>query len=98
MKVAVISAVVAVVIAHSLTNKAYSKEWEVNNKVGGKIVLTDQKCPRGANYGKLAYNYDASGTMGRGCWALKVRGARVLVVWFNGNANVYPADIFRAVN
>lgn len=64
----------------------------LNNKGGGKIVLTDKPCiHKGVNHDKLnfVYNYGTSGYSSEGCWA--VEGEVVVVVWFDSEGTMrYP--------
>ena len=64
----------------------------LNNKAGGKIVLTDRPCVHnGVRHDKLnfVYNYDNSGYSSEGCWA--IQGEVVSVVWFDSEGTMrYP--------
>lgn len=64
----------------------------LNNKAGGKIVLTDRPCVhKGVTHDKLnfVYNYDTTGYSSEGCWG--VEGEVVAVVWFDSQATMrYP--------
>ena len=64
----------------------------LNNKAGGKIVLTNRPCiHKGVNHDKLnfVYNYGTSGSSSEGCWG--VEGEVVVVVWFDSEGTMrYP--------
>jgi hypothetical protein len=64
----------------------------LNNKAGGKIVLTDRPCVhKGVTHDKLnfVYNYDTSGYSSEGCWGIE--GEVVAVVWFDSQGTMrYP--------
>jgi hypothetical protein len=64
----------------------------LNNKAGGKIVLTDRPCiHKGVTHDKLnfVYNYDNSGYSSEGCWGIE--GEVVSVVWFDSQGTMrYP--------
>lgn len=64
----------------------------LNNKAGGKIVLTSRPCVhKGVTHDKLnfVYNYGTSGSSSEGCWA--VEGEVVVVVWFDSEGTMrYP--------
>ena len=68
----------------------------LNNKAGGKIVLTNRPCiHKGVNHEKLnfVYNYGTSGNSSEGCWA--VEGEVVVVVWFDSEGTMrYPITNF----
>lgn len=64
----------------------------LNNKGGGKIVLTDRPCVyKGTTHDKLnfVYNYGSSGYSSEGCWAIE--GEVVAVIWFDSEGTMrYP--------
>jgi hypothetical protein len=64
----------------------------LNNKAGGKIVLTDRPCiHKGVTHDRLnfVYNYDNSGYSSEGCWGIE--GEVVSVVWFDSQGTMrYP--------
>jgi hypothetical protein len=68
----------------------------LNNKAGGKIVLTDRPCiHKGTTYEKLnfVYNYDNSGYSSEGCWGIE--GEVVAVIWFDSQGTMrYPLANF----
>ena len=68
----------------------------LNNKAGGKIVLTDRPCVyRGTTHDKLnfVYNYGSSGQSSEGCWGIE--GEVVSVVWFDSEGTMrYPLTNF----
>ena len=68
----------------------------LNNKAGGKIVLTDRPCVHnGVKHDKLnfVYNYGTSGHSSEGCWA--IQGEVVSIVWFDSEGTMrYPISNF----
>ena len=68
----------------------------LNNKAGGKIVLTDRPCiHKGVTHDKLnfVYNYGTSGASSEGCWGIE--GDVVSVVWFDSEGTMrYPLTNF----
>jgi len=68
----------------------------LNNKAGGKIVLTDDPCiHKGKNYDKLnrAYNYGSAGYTSEGCWG--VEDETVIVYWIDTDQKMrYPVTAF----
>ena len=68
----------------------------LNNKAGGKIVLTDKACiHKGVTHDKLnfVYNYGSTGYSSEGCWAIE--GEVVVVVWFDSEGTMrYPITNF----
>jgi hypothetical protein len=68
----------------------------LDNKAGGKIVLTDRPCVhRGVTHDKLnfVYNYGSSGYSSEGCWGIE--GEVVSVVWFDSQGTMrYPIANF----
>ena len=68
----------------------------LNNKAGGKIVLTDRPCiHKGVTHDKLnfVYNYGSTGYSSEGCWAIE--GEVVVVVWFDSEGTMrYPITNF----
>lgn len=68
----------------------------LNNKAGGKIVLTDRPCVyKGTHHDKLnfVYNYGSSGQSSEGCWGIE--GEVVAVIWFDSEGTMrYPLSNF----
>ena len=68
----------------------------LNNKAGGKIVLTDRPCVyKGTTHDKLnfVYNYGSSGQSSEGCWGIE--GEVVAVIWFDSEGTMrYPLTNF----
>jgi hypothetical protein len=64
----------------------------LNNKAGGKIVLTSRPCIyKNVTYDSFnfVYNYGSSGNSSEGCW--KAEGEVVVVVWFDSEGTMrYP--------
>lgn len=79
----------AVLLALSL-NASAEVIASMPNQGGGKIVLTDGKCP---NYPNLytAYTYLDNGKTYMGCWTTS--DDRVMVDW-GGDVRSYPANAF----
>ena len=71
--------------------KAHAEAWSMPNQAGGKIVITDRKCPH-FTYLSEAYTYAADGSMIKSCWAV-IDGA-IHVVYYNGSERVYPISLF----
>lgn len=71
------------------------KYMETDNKAGGKIVLTDAKCP---NYPTLrrAYATAPDQNIIFGCWAY-ITG-QVFITYDNGNSRAMNPDNFRFVD
>jgi hypothetical protein len=68
----------------------------LDNKAGGKIVLTDKPCVyKGTTHEKLnfVYNYGTTGYSSEGCWA--IQGDTVAVIWFDSEGTMrYPLTNF----
>jgi uncharacterized membrane protein len=71
--------------------KAHGESWSMQNKDGGKIVITDKRCTN-FTYLSEAYTYAADGTVIKSCWTV-INGA-VHVVYYNGSEKVYPITSF----
>jgi hypothetical protein len=71
--------------------KAHAESWSTTNEAGGKIVITDRRCPH-FTYLSEAYTYAADGTLIKSCWAV-IDGA-IHVVYYNGSEKVYPIYLF----
>lgn len=74
-----------------LCGNAEAEAWSMPNQAGGKIVITDRKCPN-FTYLSEAYTYAADGSVIKSCWAI-IDGA-VHVVYYNGSERVYPINLF----
>jgi len=70
---------------------AQAESWSMDNKAGGKIVITDHKC-KYFTYLSEAYTYTANGDVYKSCWAL-LDGA-IHVVYYDGSEKVYPIKYF----
>jgi len=51
-----------------LASNAYADRLEMPNHAGGKIVLTENKCPGNPKL-NASYSYTKEGLIYRGCWA-----------------------------
>jgi hypothetical protein len=70
---------------------ARAEAWSMPNQAGGKIVITDRKCPN-FTYLSEAYTYAADGSVIKSCWAV-IDGA-IHVVYYNGKERVYSISLF----
>lgn len=82
---------IAVFIYVVTASHVRAEAWSMPNQAGGKIVITDRKCPN-FTYLSEAYTYAADGTVIKSCWAV-IDGA-IHVVYYNGKERVYPISLF----
>ena len=61
------------------------------NKLGGKVVLTDEKCSGGS--GGFAYSVNPNGNNIHGCWFYD-ETVGVNIVWSDGAFKTYPITNF----
>ena len=71
--------------------KAHAESWSMDNKAGGKVVITDRKCKYFTHLSE-AYTYTAAGDVYKSCWAV-IDGA-IHVVYYDGTEKVYPIKYF----
>ena len=87
---------IGAVLALATTLASAETVATLNNKAGGKIVLTNRPCVhKGVTHDKLnfVYNYGTSGYSSEGCWA--IQGDVVSVVWFDSEGTMrYPLTNF----
>jgi hypothetical protein len=62
------------------------------NKLGGKLVLTDEKCTTSA--GGFAYSVNPNGNNLHGCWTYD-EAIGVNIIWSDGAFKTYPLDNFQ---
>ena len=82
---------IAAIALYFLCGNAEAEAWSMPNQAGGKIVITDRKCPH-FTYLSEAYTYAADGSVIKSCWAI-IDGA-VHVVYYNGSERIYPITLF----
>jgi len=71
--------------------KAHAESWAMDNKAGGKIVITDRQC-KYFTYLSESYTYTSEGNVYKSCWSV-VEGS-IHVVYFDGSKKVYPIKYF----
>ena len=74
-----------------LSIDAWADSWSTPNQGGGKIVVTDRRCPD-KSYLSYAYAYNADGTTFKGCWALL--DGKIHVVFKGQPERVYEINGF----
>lgn len=75
---------------------ACAESWERPNTGGGKLVLTDRKCPRPGYPGLYAaYTYLSNGNVVHGCWV--TLDGKNHVSWDNGERSVFEINSFTYV-
>ena len=75
---------------------AHADTWELENRIGGKIVATDRPCPRKSGEGLLyVYSYISSGETLQGCWTAMDRN--IVIMWDNGQMTVHAVEAFMPV-
>lgn len=73
---------------------AYAERWlEMPNNAGGKIILTEYKCPDNDN-GRLSIATTKEGKTAEGCWFYFTE--MVHVVWKTGERYTYEPTSFVA--
>ena len=71
--------------------KAHAESWSMPNKAGGKVVITDKRCPY-FTYLSEAYTYTSSGDVYKSCWTV-VDGA-IHVLYYDGSEKIYDIKYF----
>jgi hypothetical protein len=75
---------------------AHADKWlEVQNKTGGKILLTSAECPGKASMRRMMSTAPNNPTM-FGCWTMMAE--IIHVVYDDGTAYTYPLDAFQYID